>query len=269
MTAALEAEGLAFAYGARPVLSDVSIAVAPGELVGVIGPNGGGKTTLVRLLSGVLAPRAGSVRLGGRLLGAHRRREVARRLAVVPQDPTIELPFTALEVVLMGRAPHLPSLGFPGERDLALARRAMARLDVAGVEDRPLDRLSGGERQRVLLARALAQEPEVLLLDEPTTHLDLRHQTGIYDVVQELRRERGTGVLSVLHDLNLAALHCDRLVLLAGGRVARQGGARDVLTADVLRAAYGTEVYVGVNPLTGGPIVLPIAHDGPPSRRPA
>jgi iron complex transport system ATP-binding protein len=266
MTALLEADGLSFAYGARPVLTDVSLTVAPGELVGVIGPNGGGKTTLVRLLSGVLAPRAGSVRLGGRPLAAHRRRELARRLAVVPQDPTVEFPFTALEVVLMGRAAHLPALGFPGERDLALARAAMSQLDVGGVEDRPLDRLSGGERQSVLLARALAQEPQALLLDEPTTHLDLRHQAGIYDVVQDLRRERGTAVLSVLHDLNLAALYCDRLILLAGGRVAAQGTPREVLAADRLAAAYGAPVQVAANPVTGGPIVLPVARDRP--RRP-
>jgi iron complex transport system ATP-binding protein len=257
MTALIEAEAVSFAYGPRRVLDDVSLAVAPGELVGVIGPNGGGKTTLVRLLSGVLAPAAGSVRLGGRSLAAHRRRELARRLAVVPQDPTLEFPFTALEVVLMGRAPHLPALGFPGARDLAIARAAMARLEVGGLEDRPLDRLSGGERQRVLLARALAQEPEVLLLDEPTTHLDLRHQAGIYDVVHELGRERGVAAVSVLHDLNLAALYCDRLALLAGGRILRQGRPAEVLDAAALAQAYGTEVHVGVNPFTGGPIVLP------------
>jgi len=258
MTPAIEAVGVAFSYGTRPVLVDVSLAVAPGELVGVIGPNGGGKTTLVRLLSGVLRPDSGSVRLGGRPLEAQRRRDVARCLAVVPQDPVLEFPFTALEVVLMGRAPHLPTLGFPGARDLAIARAAMARLDVSGLEDRPLDRLSGGERQRVLLARALAQEPGVLLLDEPTTHLDLRHQASIHDVVQELARGHGVAVVSVLHDLNLAALYCDRLVLLAGGRVCRQGTPDEVLAADALRGAYGTEVHVGVNPLTGGPIVLPV-----------
>jgi iron complex transport system ATP-binding protein len=135
----------------------------------------------------------------------------------------------------------------------------MARLDVAGVEGRSLDRLSGGERQRVLLARALAQEPEVLLLDEPTTHLDLRHQTGIYDVVGELRRERGTAVVTVLHDLNLAALYCDRLVLLAGGRVAAAGRPAEVLTAATLEAAYGTAVAVWRHQATGVPVVLPVA----------
>ena len=263
MTPLLEARGVAFAYGRRRVLDGVTVGIAPGELVGVIGPNGGGKTTLVRLLSGVLTPSAGEVLLGGAPLARLVRRDVARRLAVVPQDPVLELPFTALEVVLMGRAPHLPALGFAGDRDVAIARTAMAGLDVGDVEDRSLDRLSGGERQRVLLARALAQEPEVLLLDEPTTHLDLRHQAGIYDVVEALRRERGTGVLCVLHDLNLAAAYCDRLVLLAGGRVVREGRPHDVLTVEVLRAAYGAEVHVGVNRLTGDPLVVPLA-----SRRP-
>src|SRR5437762_6485937 len=251
MTALLEAERVSFADGPRVGLSEVSLAVAPGELVGVIGPNGCGKTTLVRLLSGVLAPRAGSVRLRGAALGTYRRRELARRLAVVPQDPTIDFPFTALEVVLMGRAPHLSALAFPRARDLALAREAMARLEVAEVESRPLDRLSGGERQRVLLARALAQEPEVLLLDEPTTHLDLRHQAGIHDVARALARERGHAVVSVLHDLNLAALFCDRLMLLAGGVVVGQGSPEAVLTVDALQQAYQTQVYVGRNSPTG------------------
>ena len=259
MTPLLEADTVSFGYGARQVLRTVSLTLLPGEILGVIGPNGSGKTTLVRLLSGVLAPSAGTVRLAGRPLTAYRRREVARRLAVVPQDPTIDFPFTALEVVLMGRAPYLGTLGFPRARDLEIAREAMARLDVGGLEDRPLDRVSGGERQRVLLARALAQQASVLLLDEPTTHLDLRHQAGMHDVVRALARERGVAVVSVLHDLNLAALYCDRLVLLAGGRVVRAGTPADVLTADVLRAAFTTDVYVGVHPVTGGPVVLPRA----------
>lgn len=264
MTPVLSAERLVFGYGQEPVLRDVSLAVAPGELVGVIGPNGGGKTTLVRLLSGVARPQAGTVSLGGRPLTALRRREVARGIAVVPQDPRVDFPFTALEVVLMGRAPHaVGPFVLPDARDVALARTAMGRLDVAGVERRSLDHLSGGERQRVLLARALVQEPEVLLLDEPTTHLDLRHQVGIYDVVRVLARERGLAVVSVLHDLNLAALYCDRLVLLAGGRVAREGRPAEVLTVEVLTAAYGTPVFVGRIEATGSPVVVPLpgAHE--------
>jgi cobalamin transport system ATP-binding protein len=257
VTALLEADGLSFAYGARPVLAGVSLGIARGELVGVIGPNGCGKTTLVRLLAGVLAPTAGSVRLEARPLAAWRRRELARRLAVMPQDTPVEFPFTVLEVVLMGRAAHLPGFGLPRAADIALARGVLARLDVADLEARPLDRLSGGERQRALLARALVQEPDVLLLDEPTTHLDLRHQVGIYDVVRDLARTRGVAVLSVLHDLNLAAMYCDRLLLLDGGRVAREGPPEHVLEAEALARAYGAPVWVGRHEATGGPIVLP------------
>ena len=246
MTPLLEADTVSFGYGARQVLRTVSLTLLPGEILGVIGPNGSGKTTLVRLLSGVLAPSARTLLSG------------ATHFSVVPQDPTIDFPFTALEVVLMGRAPHLSALAFPRARDLAIAREAMARLEVAEVESRPLDRLSGGERQRVLLARALAQEAEVLLLDEPTTHLDLRHQAGIHDVARALARERGHAVVSVLHDLNLAALFCDRLMLLAGGVVVGQGSPEAVLTVDALQQAYQTQVYVGRNERTGAPVVLPL-----------
>jgi iron complex transport system ATP-binding protein len=269
MTAAIAAEGLAHDYGRGPVLAGVGVAVAAGEIVGVIGPNGSGKTTLVRLLAGVIRPVAGHVSLEGARLDALPRREIARRLAVVPQDSALEFPFTALEVVLMGRAPHLPPLAFPRARDLEIARAAMARLEVAAVEGRALAELSGGERQRVLLARALAQEPRVLLLDEPTTHLDLRHQTGIYDTLRGLAVATGVAVLSVLHDLNLAALYCDRLVLLAAGRVVAEGAPEEVLRAPILTAAYGVPVHVATNAVTGTPIVLPLPRDddGQPRRK--
>jgi iron complex transport system ATP-binding protein len=258
VTALLAAERVAFAYGRRPVLHGIDLAVAAGEVVGLIGPNGSGKTTLVRLLSGVLAPHAGTVTLDGRPLARLRRREIARRLAVLPQDAAVEFPFSALEVVLMGRAPYLSRLGFPSAHDLAVARAAMAQLDVAALEDRPIDRLSGGERQRVLLARALAQEPRVLLLDEPTTHLDLRHQAGLLAVLAGLRDERGVGVVAVLHDLNLAARACDRLVLVADGHVVADGPPARVLTVETLRAAYGVTVRVAGDGETG-PVVVPVA----------
>ncbi len=260
MTPVLEAEGLVFGYDGQRVLDGVSLRVAAGELVGVIGPNGCGKTTLVRLLSGVLAPHGGSVRLGGRPLASYRRREIARRVAVLPQDAHVDGAFTALEVVLMGRAPHLPPLALPRADDVARARAMLARLGVAALEGRPLERLSGGERQRVLLARALVQEPQVLLLDEPTTHLDLRHRAGIYEVVDAIRRERGTAVVSVLHDVDLAAACCERLVLLAGGQVAAEGAPAAVLTAEVLGAAYGVPVIVDWSAAARAPVVLPRAR---------
>jgi iron complex transport system ATP-binding protein len=258
MTAAIAAVGVRHDYGRGAVLDGVGLAVGAGEIVGVIGPNGSGKTTLVRVLAGVIRPQAGQVTLDGARLDALPRREIARRLAVVPQDSALEFPFTALEVVLMGRAPHLPPLAFPRARDLAIAREAMTRLEVTAVEDRTLLQLSGGERQRVLLARALAQQPRVLLLDEPTTHLDLRHQTGIYDTVRGLARTDGVAVLSVLHDLNLAALYCDRLLLLARGRIVAEGPPEEVLVASRLADAYGVAVHVARNAATGTPVVLPL-----------
>jgi iron complex transport system ATP-binding protein len=256
--AVLAAESLAHGYGTTNVLADVSLALAPGELVGLIGPNGAGKTTLVRCLAGVATPHAGRVLLDGTPLAARRRPERARAIALVPQDPRVEFPFTALEVVLMGRAPYLHGLGFATPDDVALARAALSRLELDGLEDRVLDALSGGERQRVFLARALVQEPRVLLLDEPTTHLDLRHQASILEVVRARVRAHGTAALAVLHDVNLAAVACDRLVLLAGGRVAASGHAGDVLTAERLADSFGARVRIERADGAARPVVVPL-----------
>ena len=253
----LAAHGVGFGYGAAPLFADVSVAVGRGELVGLLGPNGAGKTTLVRLLAGVLAPDAGAVTLDGRAL-PRSRRERARAIAFVPQDPRVEFPFTVMEVVLMGRAPYLSGLGFAAATDLRLARGALAALGVEELAGRRLDSLSGGERQRVFLARALVQEPRALLLDEPTTHLDLRHQGRILDVVRRRARDDGLGALAVLHDLNLAAVACDRLVLLAGGRILADGAARDVLTRARITEAFATDVHVGTHGAADVPAVLPL-----------
>ena len=258
MSTTLEADSVSAGYGTRDVIADVSVAVVPGTLTGVIGSNGCGKTTLMRVLSGALAPRRGAIRLDGRPIRELPRRSVAQRVAVVAQDAPLVLGFTVIETVLMGRAPHLPLLAFPRAQDVAVARAALAQVDLGAVEARPLGALSGGERQRVLLARALAQEPEVLLLDEPTTHLDLRHQVGILDVVQTLCRERGVGALAVLHDLNLASLYCSGLVLMADGRVAHAGSPDDVLTAERLAIAFRASVHVGRDAITGGRVILPV-----------
>lgn len=264
----LAAESVTCGYGARTILREVSLSVTGGEVVGVIGPNGSGKTTIVRVLSGVLAPVQGRVTLDGAPLPVGDRRRLARHVGVMPQDPALSFPFTALEVVLMGRAPHLPPLTLPRAADLAVARAAMQSLDVGDLETRRLDQLSGGERQRVLLARALAQEPRLLLLDEPTSHLDLRHQVGMYELLRQRARGTGVGVLSVLHDLNLAGMYCDRLVLLAAGRVVADGTPDDVLQASVLGDAFGTRVYVGKHERTGQPVVLPIPSGMPGMRFP-
>ena len=241
MTARLAAERVSFAFRDAVVLADVDVALGAGELVAVLGPNGSGKSTLLRVLAGLARPSTGEVRLDGRPLGALGRRAVARRLALVPQDPRVDYPFTALEVTLMGRAPHQRGLGLPSARDLAVAEDALARVDAGGLAGRLIDHLSGGERQRVFLARALAQEPDVLLLDEPTTHLDVRHQLETHALLRHLCRERGLACVTVVHDLNLAMTYCDRVVVLAGGRVA---------------AVFGVAVIPIPHPLGGPPVLV-------------
>ncbi|MCK6482329.1 MAG: ABC transporter ATP-binding protein [Planctomycetes bacterium] len=257
MTAALRFEGATLGYGPCPVLRAVDLAVREGELVGVLGPNGSGKTTLVRGATRVVEPAEGAVTLLGRPLGLYDRRELARSVAVVPQEGTPLFPFTVLETVLMGRAPWLRPFAFEGEEDLRAAREALAAVGAADLALRDLAELSGGERQRVVVARALAQGTRVLLADEPTAHLDLRHGVAIFSLLRRLSRERGLAALVVTHDVNLAAIHCDRLVLLSRGAVAAEGTPREVLRADLLAEAYGTPVHVQERP-DGSPFVVPV-----------
>lgn len=255
----IEAEGLRFSYGREPVIDDVSLSVAAGDMLGVIGPNGSGKSTLLRLLSGVLQPAGGRIRINGRPLPAYSRRTLGQTVAVVPQDTLIEFPFSVTEVVLMGRSPHLGGFAFEGDRDLQVAHNAMQRTGVLALAQRSIHELSGGERQRVILARALAQEASILLLDEPAAFLDIRHQVEIYDLLHDLQRE-GKGIITVLHDLNLAGLYCDRLLLLQDGRAAKTGTPQEVITYSTLTAVYEIEVYVDLNDVTGTVNVLPLSR---------
>ncbi|HKQ62654.1 MAG TPA: heme ABC transporter ATP-binding protein [Candidatus Polarisedimenticolaceae bacterium] len=256
MSAEVAVRDLGAGYGGRTVLADVAFEARAGEVLGVIGPNGSGKSTLVRVLSGVLAYR-GSARLAGREVGSFPRRELARLLAVVPQEPSFGFPFSALEVALMGRHPHLGGLEFESAADVALARDALARCGVAELASRSILELSSGERQRVVFARALCQQPRILLLDEPASFLDIRHQVELCDLVRELAAG-GATVLAVLHDLNLAAEYCDRLVLLRAGRVAAAGPTAEVLSYANLREVFETDVYVDTNVLTGKLLVVPL-----------
>ncbi len=269
MTAAISARGLAFAYRpVEPVLRGIDLDARAGELVCILGPNGGGKTTLLRCLLGLAAPTAGTVSLDGRPLAGLRPRERARRLAYVPQTPASAFAFTAREIVLMGRLSHLGSLGLAGAKDLEIVRAAMEMTGTAGLEGRTLDELSGGEAQRVMIARALAQQPTILLLDEPTSHLDLRHQMSVTSMLRRVAHDWPMAVLCVSHDLNVAARFADRLVLIAGGRVAADGPPADVLRADLLRDVYGIEVDLVPRPEPGPPLVVarPPAQGGGVSR---
>ncbi|MBI2963033.1 MAG: ABC transporter ATP-binding protein [Deltaproteobacteria bacterium] len=251
-------EDVRFAYRDRSVLDGVSFEVERGERFGLLGPTGSGKSTLVRLLSGVLRPSAGRISVGGRDLGGYPPAELARRVAVVPQETALDFPFSVLEVVLMGRAPHLGGFGFEGDRDVEAAESAMTRTGVADLAGRFFHELSGGEKQRVVIARALAQEPEVLLLDEPTTSLDIRHVVEIFELLSALSRERGMTLVVVLHDLNLAALYLQRLAFLKHGRLYACGPPEEVMTYRTIRDVYETDVYVHRNDLTGRLNVLPL-----------
>jgi iron complex transport system ATP-binding protein len=257
-----EFRGVSFEYRqsaerrTRPfALSELTFEVAVGEIVGVIGPNSSGKTTLIRLLTRVLEPAAGEILLEGVPVGRLSRRDLARRVAVVPQGMLPQFPFTVGELVLMGRYPHDPGRYFESPRDRAIAREAMEATGVLELADLPLEHLSGGERQRAVVARALAQEPRLLVLDEPTSHLDLRYQVETAALLRRLNRELGTSILLVSHDLNLAAEVCDRLLLLSAGRAAAIGSPETVLDPTLLASVFGCEVVVDKNETTRRPIV--------------
>ena len=237
----LEAVNVTAGYGKKRILGGVTLKLQRAEVLGLIGPNGAGKSTLLKVLSGVLPPWSGDVLLGGIRLRRHSRREAARRIAVAQQGGELPEGFTAQELVAMGRSPHIGLLSRESARDLELIGWAMKETGVWELRERRVWELSGGEKQRVVLARALAQQPEFLLLDEPTTHLDLRFQVEILRHVRDQARE-GVGALVVLHDLNLAARACDRIALLAGGRLEAVGVPREVLQPDLIKRVYGTDV---------------------------
>jgi len=247
----LIAEGVSYRQDGQTILHDVSLSVAPGELVGLIGPNGAGKTTLVKAISGLLSGPKGAITLLKRPLARIPAREVARIVAQVPQITALDFPFTVKQIVLMGRNPHLSRFEIETEKDRRIAEQAMKRTQTLDLADRLIGTLSGGERQRVLIARALTQEPRLLLLDEPTANLDIQHQMSVLELVQDLVREDGLGAVAAVHDLELAARFCDRLVLMHQGTVLAEGTPERVLSPENLRAAYRVETRSYADPLTG------------------
>lgn len=253
----LAAQQVDFAYGERTVLHGADIALLAGDLVALVGPNGSGKTTLLKLLCGILAPKAGRVTWNGSNLGALKRRILAQQIALVPQELNIPFAFTVSEIVGLGRTPHMRPLSGESRRDRLAVTQALELTETRGLADRFFGELSGGEQQRVALAMALAQiadsvldsgGPSVLLLDEPTVHLDINHQIEILELIHKLNRERGLTVLATMHDLNLASLYFDRLILLNEGRIVTDGTPQAVLSKERVENVFHTGVLVQPHP---------------------
>ena len=223
MTSGIKVKDVDAYYGSVKVLEGMDFSAAQGELLGIIGPNGSGKTTLLRTIARILKPKTGAILLDGKQVMQMNNKEFSRKFAAVPQDTTINFEFAALDVVLMGRNPHLGRLELESEKDIDIARRCMELTHCWHLAERPVTELSGGERQLVIIARALTQEPKVLLLDEPTSHLDINYQIEIMELLKHLTAHEGLIIIAVIHDLNLAAQYCDRLVLLRNGKIFAMG----------------------------------------------
>ena len=254
----LKITGIEFAYGQHIVLRGISLEANPGEIVGLVGPNGSGKSTLLRIVTGSLTPQEGEVHILGRKLPSLQPRDRARLVAMVQQNPAVPHGFTALEVVLMGRNPHLGLLQWEGRKDVELCQRAMELTETWEFAHRQVSSLSGGELQRVFIARALAQETPVLILDEPTAHLDISFQTGIFDTVERVRRSTQVTVLVAMHDLTLAAQYCDRIAALHQGGILAVGRPSEVLTEGLMSRVFGAPVSIVEHPVHGTPVVLPV-----------
>ncbi len=251
----IQAENISFAYGQKPVLEGVSFSLNPGQMTALIGPNGSGKTTLLKIINGTLHPQRGHLRVDGRETTRWSRRELARKVAIVPQDGSLIFPFYTEEIILMGRFPHLNAYRFEGKRDYRIVREAMEKTNTHALAARRFNELSAGERQRVLIARALAQEPEILLLDESTVFLDLKHQAQFLSLLKNLNAERNLTVIFVTHDVNLAAKNAPHVILLASGKIYAIGSPAEVITAENIQRVYEVNVGVDRDPRDGSPRV--------------
>ena len=261
----LEIKDIDAYYGNVKVLGNVDFSAAYGELLGVIGPNGSGKTTLLRTISRILKPKVGTILLEGEEVMEMKNKEFSRKFAAVAQGTSVNFDFTALDIVLMGRNPHLGRLELETERDVEIARRCMELTNCWHLAERPITELSGGERQLVIIARALTQEPKVLLLDEPTSHLDINYQIEIMELLKRLTSHEGLIVIAVIHDLNLAAQYGDRLILMHKGKIVSTGTQQEVLTAENIKKTFGADVIVKKHALTNLCYVLPVPS---PVKRP-
>ena len=248
-------EKVSFRYEDSWILKDVDLQINEGEILGVLGPNGSGKSTLLKVMDGVLLPQQGKVLLRGKPLASLARTDVARQIAMVAQENFFRFSFSVLEVVLMGRFPHLKRLQFEGDQDMTIALGALRATHALHLSERSIHGISGGEKQRVLMARALAQEPRVVLLDEPTSFLDLKHKRDVFRLIASLSGERKLGVVLASHDMDLIAQYCHRIVMIKEGVILQVGSPEEVLTMENIETLYECPVVVDVNPATGKPRV--------------
>ena len=248
-------------YNNLEILKGISFNVQKGDFTGIIGPNGSGKTTLLRVATKMIRPFKGDIFMEGKNLSGMSLKELAVIMAVVPQDTVFVFPFRVIDVVLMGRIPYIGRFGFESRKDLKIALDALEFVDALHLKDRFIDELSGGERQRVIIAKAIAQEPKILFLDEPTTHLDISHQVQIFELLRKMNKESGLTIVAILHDLNLASDYCDKLILLDNGMIKSKGSPGEVLDYKTIEEVYKTVVIVKENPLTLRPHIFLVKKD--------
>lgn len=260
MDTLLKINNLSGGYRRQNIIKNISLEVKRGDFIGLIGPNGSGKTTLLRLMSRVLTCRQGTILFEGKEINSLGLKEFCQKTAFVSQDTQINFPFTALEIVLMGRIPHLKRLQPESAKDFQIAQAALEMTDALNLKEKMVDELSAGERQRVIIAKALAQEPRLLFLDEPTAHLDIGHQIQILDLLRTLNRDTNLTIIMAIHDLNLASEYCSRLVLLNEGGIFKEGGPYSLLTYQNIEAVYKTVVVVNPNPITSKPYVVLVSR---------
>ena len=262
MAHAISLKQISFSYRTQVVLQDITLEIPRQSLLALIGPNGGGKTTLLRVMSKALKPQHGTVSLDGRPLESHSARGLAQKLAVISSEQHFEFPFSVTDVVAMGRFPHLNRLERMSDRDWKIVHEAMEKTSVLDFRNRSISQLSSGEKQRVLIARAIAQQPSILMLDEPNAHLDINHQIAVFNLLQTLNRQHQMTVIVVLHDLSAAAAFCETMVLLHRGQVVHTGTPREVITAELIQQTYGAEVTVFPSPVGGSPQIAFGSHPG-------
>lgn len=262
----IEARNLGFSYGSSVILDNVSFSVEAGEFLGILGPNGSGKTTLLRCMTGTLEPSCGEVFVRGSRLSTMKKREIAKMISVLPQESTTDFGFTVQEFVAMGRLPHLERFEKEGPYDWEKTDWAMEVTNTVSLKCRLITSLSGGEMQRVFLAKALAQEPRILFLDEPTSHLDMNYQIEMLDTIKALNKEQGLTVVAIMHEANLAAAYCDSLLLLSEGAVFDKGPREQVFTAQNIRELYGLDVIMVRHPVNGTGLLFPVYGRGKAQR---